>query len=327
MKRIAYVLVPDFQVMLFGGLTVFEVANHTAPKPFYDIHLISESGGPVRSSLGYSVSTEPFPKEHFDTVIVGGAIEIAPVTAGVVDFLQRAASSSRRMASMCTGAFYLAQAGLLEERRATTHWAFARQLQSMYPTIKVDEDRIFITDGSIWTSAGMTAGTDLALAMVEQDLGSEAAKFVAKKLVMFQRRAGGQLQHSALLDLDAKSDRIQSALAFAKKNLRTLASVDQLADAANLSPRQFSRAFRSETGQSPAKAVESLRVEAARAMMEDSQLPIDVVARETGFADRNRMRRAFLRAFGQPPQALRRNSRKEAAAPADEAASSSAASG
>jgi transcriptional regulator GlxA family with amidase domain len=326
MKRIAYLLVPDFQVMLFGGLTVFEVANHQAPKPFYDIHLISESGGPVRSSLGYSVSTEAFDDEHFDTVIVGGAIEIAPVTAGVVDFLRRAASSSRRMASMCTGAFYLAQAGLLEERRATTHWAFARQLQSMYPTIKVDEDRIFITDGSIWTSAGMTAGTDLALAMVEQDLGAEAAKSVAKKLVMFQRRAGGQLQHSALLDLDAKSDRIQSALAFAKKNLRTLVSVDQLADAAHLSPRQFSRAFRSETGQSPAKAVENLRVEAARAMMEDSQLPIDVVARETGFADRNRMRRAFLRAFGQPPQALRRNFRKEAAAPADEAGLQSAAS-
>jgi transcriptional regulator GlxA family with amidase domain len=126
---------------------------------------------------------------------------------------------------------------------------------------------------------------------------------------VFHRRAGGQLQHSTLLDLDAKSDRIQNALVYAKKHLQTPLTVEQLADVANLSPRQFSRAFHAETGRSPAKAVESLRVEAARAMMEEGQLPIDVVARETGFADRNRMRRAFLRAFGQPPQALRRNSR------------------
>ncbi len=123
----------------------------------------------------------------------------------------------RRIASMCTGAFYLAQAGLLDERRVTTHWAYARTLQASYPKSKVEEDRIFIVDGPVWTSAGMTAGTDLALAMVEKDLGGEVARFVAKKLVMFHRRAGGQLQHSVLLDLDAKSDRIQSALAYAKE--------------------------------------------------------------------------------------------------------------
>jgi transcriptional regulator GlxA family with amidase domain len=140
------------------------------------------------------------------------------------------------------------------------------------------------------------------------------AKAVAKKLVVFHRRSGGQLQHSALLELDAKSDRIQNALVFAKHNLHAPLTVDQLADVANLSPRQFSRAFRSETGQSPAKAVESLRVEAARSMMEEGQTPIDVVARETGFADRNRMRRAFLRAFGQPPQSMRRSLRKALAA-------------
>jgi transcriptional regulator GlxA family with amidase domain len=308
-KRIAYLLIPDFQVMVFGGLTAFEVANHVAKEPFYDIHLISESGGPVPSSLGYSVTTEAFGDAPFDTVIACGSLSIKPVTAGVVDFLKGAMSSSRRVASICTGAFHLAQAGLLDERRATTHWLFARQLQASYPTIKVDEDRIFIVDGPVWTSAGMTAGTDLALAMVEQDLGAEVARSVAKKLVVFHRRAGGQLQHSALLELDAKSDRIQNALVYAKSHLQTALTVDQLADVANLSARQFSRAFRAETGRSPAKAVESLRVEAARAMMEEGQLSIDVVARESGFADRNRMRRAFLRAFGQPPQALRRNSR------------------
>ncbi len=179
--------------------------------------------------------------------------------------------------------------------------------------MKVEADRIFIVDGPIWTSAGMTAGIDLALAMVEKDLGADVARAVARQLVVYHRRAGGQSQFSALLELEPKSDRIQSALAYAKRNLATPLTVRQLAEAAHLSPRQFSRAFRAETGQSPAKAVENLRVEAARLMMEQSRHPIEIVARQTGFADRDRMRRAFLRAFGQPPQVMRRNARAAAA--------------
>ncbi|MGH6858782.1 MAG: GlxA family transcriptional regulator, partial [Phyllobacterium sp.] len=163
----------------------------------------------------------------------------------------------------------------------------------------------------VWTSAGMTAGIDLALAMVEKDLGAEIARTVARNLVVYHRRAGGQSQFSALLDLEPKSDRIQKALDHAKRNLRSALSVDELAGAANLSPRQFSRAFRAETGQSPAKAVENLRVETARLLMEQGRLPMDLIAIETGFADRERMRRAFLRAFGLPPQAVRRNARME----------------
>jgi transcriptional regulator GlxA family with amidase domain len=170
----------------------------------------------------------------------------------------------------------------------------------------MEEDRIFIVDGPVWTSAGMSAGLDLALALVEKDLGAEMARLVARKLVVYHRRAGGQSQYSALLALDAKSDRVQTALAYAKENLRTELSVETLAQAANLSPRQFSRVFRDETGQSPAKAIEHLRVEAARLMMESGRHAIDVIARDTGFGDRERMRRAFLRAFGQPPQAMRR---------------------
>jgi transcriptional regulator GlxA family with amidase domain len=173
----------------------------------------------------------------------------------------------------------------------------------------VEEDRIFIIDGPVWTSAGMTAGIDLALAMIEQDLGADVARAVARKLVVYHRRAGGQSQFSALLELEPKSDRIQSALTYAKGNLDKPLRVEQLAEAAHLSPRQFSRAFRAETGQSPAKAIENLRVEAARLMMEQSRHPIDIIARQTGFADRDRMRRAFLRAFGQPPQVIRRNVR------------------
>jgi transcriptional regulator GlxA family with amidase domain len=180
--------------------------------------------------------------------------------------------------------------------------------------VTVEEDRIFIVDGAIWTSAGMTAGIDLALAMVEQDLGAEIARAVARQLVVYHRRAGGQSQFSALLELEPKSDRIQSALDYAKRHLDEPLTVKRLAEAAHLSPRQFSRVFRAETGRSPAKAIETLRVEAARLMMEQSRHPIEVIARQTGFAERDRMRRAFLRAFGQPPQAIRRNTRAEAAA-------------
>jgi transcriptional regulator GlxA family with amidase domain len=198
---------------------------------------------------------------------------------------------------------------VLDGRRATTHWAYARDMQTQYPQVKVEEDRIFICDDAVWTSAGMTAGIDLALALVEADLGADVARNIARKMVMYHRRAGGQSQFSALLELSPKSDRIQKALAFARDNLQKPLTVNDLADAASLSPRQFSRAFHAETGQSPAKAIEHLRLEAARLMMEQSRHPIDTVAEQTGFADRDRMRRAFLRAYGQPPQVIRRNAR------------------
>jgi transcriptional regulator GlxA family with amidase domain len=171
---------------------------------------------------------------------------------------------------------------------------------------------MFISDQSVWTSAGMTGCIDLALAMVEEDQGRELARAVAQYLVVFHRRSGGQSQYSALLKLEPKTDRIQNALVYAKNNLDSPLSIEQLADAANLSPRQFRRAFRAETGQSPAKAIEQLRVEAARLMIEQGQHPVDVVARETGFGDRNRMRRAFVRVIGQSPQGVRRGLKQQA---------------
>ena len=253
------------------------------------------------------VDTKPFDDPAFDTLLISGNLQIADASPGLIDFVRRAQTQSRRIASICTGAFVLAQAGLLDGKRATTHWTEARELQRRHPKVKMEEDRIFIIDGDVWTSAGMSAGIDLALGMVEKDFGIELARTVAQKLVLYHRRAGGQSQHSELLKLSPKSDRIQAALAYARQNLKAELSVKELAEAAHLSPRQFSRAFRTETGQSPAKAVENLRLEAARLMMEQGRHPIDVVANETGFADRERMRRAFLRAFGQPPQAVRRN--------------------
>jgi transcriptional regulator GlxA family with amidase domain len=314
MQRIGLVVADGFQWMSVAALSAFEFANLTVGESFYDIHVLSENGGFVRSSTHMALETEAFGMASFDTLIVGGPNVITPSTPGLLAFLQDAVGKTRRIASICLGASILAEAGLLDGRRATTHWLHARQLQSLYPKIKMDEDRIYIVDGSVWTSAGMAAGIDLALAMVEKDLGADIARSVAQKLVVYHRRAGGQSQHSALLELEAKSDRIQSALAYAKQNLHAALSVEQLADVAHLSPRQFSRAFRAETGQSPAKAVENLRVEAARLMMEQSRHPIDTVARETGFADRRHMRQAFLRAFGQPPQVIRRNARIKTAA-------------
>jgi transcriptional regulator GlxA family with amidase domain len=306
MHRIGLVLFPGVQVLSLAPMAVFEMANVETGKPFYDVRLVSETGGPIQTSFGVTVETQRFARATFDTLIFGGGSVIEPASPGLLEFVRKSARVSRRVAGPCTGAFVLAEAGVLDGRRATTHWRFAREFQAMYPKVKLEEDRIFIVDGPIWTSAGMTASLDLALAMVEKDLGAEAARLAARKMVLFHRRAGGQSQFSALLDLDPKSDRIQSALTYARRNLRTLRSVDQLAQAANLSPRQFSRAFRAETGQSPAQAIENLRLEAARVMMEEGRHPIEVVARETGFANRERMRRAFLRAYGQSPQAMRR---------------------
>jgi transcriptional regulator GlxA family with amidase domain len=316
MISVAFVVFEGFQSMALAAMPVFEYANFSAGEALYDVRVISEDGRTLRASGGLSVGTEAFDERVFDTVIVvGGDAILEQAPEGVLDYLRASAQTARRTASICSGAFVMAQAGLLEGRRATTHWAYARQLQERFPSIKVEADRIYVIDGSIWTSAGMTAGIDLALAMVEKDHGAELARSVAQKLVMYHRRAGGQSQHSALLELEPKSDRIQTVLGYAREHLTQTLSVEQLADVASLSPRQFSRAFRAETGQSPAKAIENLRLEAARQMLERGRLTLDQIAQETGFSDPRRMREAFLRAFGQPPQVIRRNARSEVTQP------------
>jgi transcriptional regulator GlxA family with amidase domain len=311
-KTIGLLLFPGFQIVDLAAVTVFEVANAMPGGPYYEMTMLSEHGGPVLSSAGVTIMSQPFDEPAFDTVMVAGSMGLIESTPAFVAFLRAASQASRRTASICTGAFCLAEAGLLEGRRVTTHWAQARELQRQYPKTRVEEDRIFIQHDHVWSSAGMTACIDLSLALVEADYGAELARDVARKMVVYHRRTGGQSQFSALLELEPKSDRIQTALTYAKRNLRKALSVDELADAASLSRRQFSRAFRLETGQSPAKAVETLRVEAARNMIEDGNHAIDVVAREVGFDDPERMRRAFLRAYGVPPQAIKRAARAAA---------------
>ena len=297
-----------FAVMSFAPLSVFETANLVLDTPLYEVHAVSVTGGRIKSSFGMEIETERAAATNFDTLLIGSPPNVSPPSAELISFLQGALANTRRLASICIGAFILGEAGLLDGRRATTHWLFAKELQSRFPKVSVEVDRIFIADGQVWTSAGMTAGLDMALGLVERDVGPEKTRDAARTLVLHHRRAGGQSQHSALLDLDPKSDRIQSALQFARRNLGKSLSVEELANAACLSPRQFSRVFRAETGLSPAKAIENLRLEAARLMLEQGHLPIETVAIQAGFGDRERMRRSFTRAFGQTPQAIRNTS-------------------
>jgi transcriptional regulator GlxA family with amidase domain len=312
MKRLGFVLFPGFQIVDLAAIPVFELANVETGQPLYEVVVLSENGGSIPSSAGVRVDStawSTFDVSGLDTVIIAGAIEVEPQSPGMLEFLRAAHAKVRRTGSICSGAFALAEAGILDGRRATTHWAHARELKRQFPAVRVEDDRIYIVDGNVWTSAGMTACIDLALAMVESDLGAELAKSIARKLVVYHKRAGGQSQFSALLELGPKTDRIQTALDYARRNLKRELSVAELAEAAHLSARQFSRAFSAETGQSPARAVENLRVEAARAMLESGRHTMEVVAQETGFGDPERMRRAFLRTFGQPPQAIRRGAR------------------
>jgi transcriptional regulator GlxA family with amidase domain len=311
MQRIGFLVYPGFQIMTLAALPVFECANFPPNECRYDVRVLSENGGLVRSSSGLTVDTEAWGDPSFDTLIVGAKTVPEPTAPATISFIQESAKASRRLASICLGAFVVADAGLLDGRRATTHWKHAASFKARFPAVKMEEDRIFVVDGKIWTSAGMTAGVDLALAMVEEDMGADVARSIAKLLVIYHRRAGGQSQYSALLKLQPKSDRIQSALAFAKANLNGQISVEQLASVANLSARHFRRAFQTETGHSPTKAIEMLRVEAARLMIEQGRYPLKTVAKEVGFEDHERMRRAFMRAFGRPPQSFQRSGRPE----------------
>jgi transcriptional regulator GlxA family with amidase domain len=311
MHRIGYILPEGFQIIGLGTQAVFELANVVAREPFYAVESYALDGA-VRASAGLTVQARPLTaRSQADTWLVAGVLSplSRPVASELPRLLEKLAPRSRRVAGLCTGAFLLADAGLLDDRRATTHWYWADALQQRHPRARVEADRIYRAAGTVWTSAGMTAEMDLALALVEKDLGADIARAVAHRLVMHQRRSGGQSQHSEMLRLAPKSDRIQQALEHARRNLARPLSVEDLAQAASLSPRQFSRVFTAETGQSPAKAIEGLRLEAARLMIESSRHPLEVVARETGFRDRRHLREAFLRGFGMPPQAVRRDAR------------------
>jgi transcriptional regulator GlxA family with amidase domain len=221
-------------------------------------------------------------------------------------FVEECAQHSRRVASVCTGSYVLAAAGLLEGRSATTHWSRSADFARRYPGVRLDADRIYTRDGKYWTSGGVSAGIDLALALIEADLGETTARRVAQQLVVYHRRPGGQSQFSALLEMQNPQGRFASLLEYMRAHLTQELDVDSLAARMCLSSRHFSREFQRETGLTPAKAVERLRADAARAALESGKRSVQEVARLTGFEDPERMRRAFARIFGGSPSSLRR---------------------
>jgi len=306
MHAIGLVVFPRFDLLAFSAVTALQVANRVLGEPFYEVTLLSEHGGPVVAGAGFSVETQAFGEASFDTILLASGLEADAGSSALFAFIRNALRGARRVVAPCTGAFLLAEAGVLDGRHATTHWRFADLLKQRFPKVKVDGDQIFVVDGPVWTSAGMAATLDLALAMIEQDHGLAASREVARRLVVYHRRTAVQPQLSALLELEPKSDRIRKVLDHVRAHLRDPLSIDELAEVAGLSPRQFSRAFSAETGRSPARAVEQIRVEAARVLLEQGRLQMDVIAREVGLVDRERLRRAFVRTFGQPPRTVRR---------------------
>jgi transcriptional regulator GlxA family with amidase domain len=309
---IGVLVFPDFQLLdAAGPISVFEIASRVAgAEP--SIRTIAAVPGPVRSSAGVELLARGFrPSAAISTLIVAGGsgVNAAAKCDKTLGFLRAMAKRGVRIASVCSGAFILAEAGLLDGRRATTHWQRTRQFLSQYPKVKLEPDQIFVRDGEIWSSAGISAGIDLALAMVAEDLGDEIAKKAARQLVLYHRRSGGQSQFSSLLELKAPSGRFGPLLSWAREHLDAPLTVEALAEQAGMSTRHFARAFIAETGTTPSKAVERLRVEVARQQVQSSSEAIERVAETTGFRDPERMRRAFIRAFGQPPQSLRRAAR------------------
>ncbi|AXE34642.1 GlxA family transcriptional regulator [Chromobacterium phragmitis] len=315
MKDIVFFIHSGFDMLdLAGPLCAFRLANCGAAVPPYRLRIVSVQGGLVPDAMGLLLDSLAFETQAgagLDTLLVaGGPIPDLP-DPGIASAIQALSAQARRSCSVCTGAFLLAAAGLLSGRRATTHWRHAPRLQREYPDCRVDGDKIFVQDGPIWTSAGISAGIDLAIALIEDDLGSQAARQVSREMVVYHRRPSGQSQFSEMDDLCPQSDRLRAALAFLRAHIARDIRVGDLAAAACLGERQFNRLFRQETGETPARAIERLRVEIARARLASGKEPIAAIARAAGFHDPERMRRAFLRQLGQTPQAYRRQAARE----------------
>ena len=297
-----------------GPAQAFATAAARAPKaaaPPYRLTLVTKSGGPAATATGIAIVTAALADladRPIDTLIVAGGPGVHALRHDpeLVAWIAGRASLARRTCSVCTGAFLLAAAGLLDGRRATTHWRWASALQAHYPKVRVEADPIYVQDGAIWTSAGVSAGIDLALALIEADLGHAVALEVARYLVVFLKRPGSQAQFTAKLAGRAGGNgRFGDLDAWIAANLGRDLRVERLAERMAMSPRNFARAYAAATGATPAKAVEAIRVEAARRLLEDTARSIGWVARACGFGEDERMRRSFLRWVGVTPSDYR----------------------
>ncbi|MBB1489616.1 GlxA family transcriptional regulator [Oceanospirillum sediminis] len=311
--KLVFIVYPGFQLLdAAGPIAAFEMTNRMKPGT-YELILASPKGGMVKSSACTTLSTTSF-DQVFDAdtfLAVGGpGVNEASASAEVLTFIGDLSQKAKRIGSVCSGAYLLAAAGLLNGKKATTHWQLSADFKQRFPDVLLDEDRIYINDGNLWTSAGISAGIDLSLALIANDLGEPIARHVAHQLVMYYRRPGGQSQYSELIEMGMKDGRFANLLDYIRNNLDKPLSVGDLADQMCMSSRHFARCFASEIGTTPARAVERLRVEAASAALESGNGSIQVVARQCGFTDIERMRRAFIRIKGVPPSAIKCHSRQ-----------------
>jgi transcriptional regulator GlxA family with amidase domain len=294
-----------FQVFASAN-DIVEAAGGARP---YRLRVVAQGGEGVTASAGLALTAGPLTQlgEALDTLLVAGGegAEAAAENPVLVDWVRQRAAQARRVASVCTGAFLLAAAGVLDGRRAATHWKYCARLAQRFPGVRVEPDPIFVCDGSVWTSAGVTAGIDLALALVEEDLGRAVALSVARYLVVFLKRPGGQAQFSTVLALQAAEDKFGALHHWINAHLGDELSLSVLADQAGMSERSFSRHYAEATGQTPARAIERLRVEAARRLLSESRAPVKRIARRCGFGSEETLRRSFLRLLAVTPQDYR----------------------
>lgn len=313
--RVAVLAHEDMNLLDLTGpvQTLFTASRRhaAAGQALYEVIVASETGGLVTTNSGLQVMTVGLSTLEglvIDTVIAPGGCKGAEyhTPPGLVAWIRRRAPGVRRLCSVCTGAFLLAAAGQLDGRRVATHWEWTTRLQDAYPGIDVDPDRIFIRDGAVWTSAGVTAGIDLTLALIEADFGHSVAIDTARQLVMFMKRAGGQSQFSAPLSAQAgEHDDFVELHAWVAAHLADDLRIERLAEYVNMSPRNFARVYLAKSGRTPAKMVETLRLEAARRLLEETSLPLKRIAALTGHVDEQNLRRTFLRRMGVTPSEYR----------------------
>jgi transcriptional regulator GlxA family with amidase domain len=313
-RRVEILAFPDVQMLdVAGPAEVFATANEEAakrraPAP-YDIRVVAPDGVRIAATSGLAFATEPLPDPSgpLDTLVVAGGRGVmrAAEDVGVVGWLAARSGAARRTASVCTGAFLLAAAGLLEGRRAATHWEYRDQFSRRHPEVILEPDPIFVRDGDVWTSAGVTAGIDLSLALVEEDLGRAAALAAARRLVVFLKRPGGQSQFSAALSLQSSDEHFAELHGWLAGHLAEDLPLSRLAEQARMSERTFLRRYRRATGVTPARAIERLRVEAARQLLAETRLPAKRIAARVGFGTEETMRRSFDRLQGVSPQDYR----------------------
>jgi transcriptional regulator GlxA family with amidase domain len=296
-----------------GPLQVFASANDLVAEaggaPPYILRVVAKGGQGVTASAGLGITANPLPRigAPLDTLMIAGGtgVEAAAADPVLMKWVRQRASKARRVASVCTGAFVLAASGILDGRRAATHWSCCAELARRYPAIRVESDPIFVRDGPVWTSAGVTAGIDLALALVEEDLGRTVALAVARYLVVFLKRPGGQAQFSTALSLQSAEDKFGALHDWIGKHLADDISLPVLARQAGMSERSFSRHYAQATGLTPVNAVERLRVEAARRLLSESRLPVKRISQRCGFGSEETMRRSFVRLLATTPQDYR----------------------